>query len=254
MLTAVLRHDRYVVMAGLATIVALAWAWLSLGAGIGMEIMDMGSGQVIPMPPAWTPSYAALILVMWIVMMVAMMLPSAAPVILLVAALMRQGQGSRGQGATWLFALGYLAVWSAFSVVATALQWGLDSIGQLSETMASNNAMLAGGLAIVAGVYQWTPWKQACLRQCRSPLEWVTRDWRKGFFGPARAGARHGLFCLGCCWLLMALLFVFGLMNILWIAALAVLVFVEKVLPFGPRLSQATGVALVAWGVATLIR
>ena len=252
MLKALLRHDRYVVMAGLAVIVALAWAWLLLGAGI--EGMDMGGGQVMLMPPAWTPFYAILILVMWIVMMTAMMLPSAAPVILLVAALMRQGQGSRGQGAVWLFALGYLAVWSAFSVVATALQWGLDSIGQLSVMMASNNAVLAGSLLILAGIYQWTPWKRTCLRHCRSPLEWVTRNWRKGLIGPARAGARHGLFCLGCCWLLMALLFVFGLMNILWIAALAILVFVEKVLPFGPRLSQATGVALAAWGVTILIR
>ena len=252
MLKALLRHDRYVVIAGLAVIVALAWAWLLLGAGI--EGMDMGGGQVMLMPPTWTPFYAILILVMWIVMMTAMMLPSAAPVILLVAALMRQGQGSRGQGAVWLFALGYLAVWSAFSVVATTLQWGLDSIGQLSVMMASNNAVLAGSLLILAGIYQWTPWKRTCLRHCRSPLVWVTRNWRKGLIGPARAGARHGLFCLGCCWLLMALLFVFGLMNILWIAALAILVFVEKVLPFGPRLSQATGVALAAWGVTILIR
>ena len=252
MLKALLRHDRYVVIAELAVIIALAWAWLLLGAGI--EGMDMGGGQVMLMPPTWTPFYAILILVMWIVMMTAMMLPSAAPVILLVAALMRQGQGSRGQGAVWLFALGYLAVWSAFSVVATTLQWGLDSIGQLSVMMASNNAVLAGSLLILAGIYQWTPWKRTCLRHCRSPLEWVTRNWRKGLIGPARAGARHGLFCLGCCWLLMALLFVFGLMNILWIAALAILVFVEKVLPFGPRLSQATGVALAAWGVTILIR
>ena len=176
MLTALLRHERRVVAAGIVAIAALAWIWLSLGAGIEMGSMDMGGGQIMLMPPVWTPSYAALILVMWIVMMIAMMLPSAAPAILLAAALTRQaqgspGQGSRGQSAVWLFALGYLAVWSAFSVFATALQWGLDAIGQLSETMASNNAALAGILLISAGIYQWTSWKRACLRQCRSPLD-----------------------------------------------------------------------------------
>jgi predicted metal-binding membrane protein len=171
--------------------------------------------------PAWTWSYAGLIFLMWAIMMMAMMLPSVAPAILLASALMRERGGNRTFGPTALFVLGYLAIWFVFSVFATALQWGLDRIGLLSEDMASGSAILAGLLLIAAGVYQWTRLKQACLVQCRSPYEILTRYWRQGAFGPMQAGARHGLFCLGCCWMMMALLFVGGLMNVLWIAALA---------------------------------
>src|SRR5271155_3154230 len=254
MLTAVLSHERTLVLGGLSAVIALAWAWLLMGAGLGMEEMDMGGGQMMMMAPAWSPSYAAMILVMWIVMMAAMMLPSAAPAILLVSAVTRQSGRGGGMSASWLFAFGYLAVWSGFSVIAAALQWGLDRAGLLSDAMASANSVMAGLLLIVAGIYQWTPWKQACLRQCRSPLDHVTRYWRKGVLGPAWAGARNGAFCLGCCWMLMALLFVGGLMNALWIAGLALLVLIEKLLPFGPRVSQATGVALIAWGTIVLFR
>ena len=142
------------------------------------------------------------------------------------------------------FALGYVAVWGAFSLIATALQWGLDRAGLLSETMASGSVVLAALLLFAAGVYQLTPWKQACLRHCRSPLEFLTRYWRQGPLGPMRAGAWHGAFCLGCCWMLMGLLFVGGLMNLLWIAGLALLVLIEKLFPLGPRVSQLTGVGL----------
>ena len=186
-------------------------------------------------------------------MMAAMMLPSAAPAILLVAALARQRGERHAIASSWQFALGYLAIWGAFSLVATGLQFALDRAGLLSETMASGSVVLAALLLIAAGVYQWTPWKEACLRQCRSPIEFLTRYWRQGAFGPVRAGAWHGAFCLGCCWMLMALLFVGGLMNMFWIAGLALLVLVEKLFPFGRRVSQVTGAALIGWGVFVLV-
>jgi predicted metal-binding membrane protein len=252
-LIALLRHDRTLVLAGLAGVIVLAWVWLFMGAGLHMDAMDMGGGQIMLMAPPWTPGYAVTIFIMWIVMMAAMMLPSAAPAILLVAALARQRDERHAIASSWQFALGYLAIWAAFSLVATGLQFALDRAGLLSETMASGSVVLAALLLIAAGIYQWTPWKEACLRQCRSPIEFLTRYWRQGAFGPVRAGAWHGAFCLGCCWMLMALLFVGGLMNMFWIAGLALLVLIEKLFPFGRRVSQITGVVLIGWGVFVLV-
>jgi predicted metal-binding membrane protein len=254
MLRALLRHDRLVVFVGLLTVIMLAWGWLLLGAGIEMAQMDMGGGEIMLMEPEWSISYATLIFLMWAIMMMAMMLPSAAPAVLLAAALMRQRGGNHVYGPTGLFVLGYMVIWFSFSLVATALQWGLDRVGLLSEDMALGGATLVGSLLIAAGLYQWTPLKQACLVQCRSPFEHLTRYWRRGAFGPMLAGAGHGLFCLGCCWMLMTLLFVVGLMNVLWIAALALLVLIEKVLPIGPRVSRLTGITLMVWGTAVLFR
>jgi predicted metal-binding membrane protein len=252
-LIALLRHDRTLVLAGLAGVIVLAWVWLFMGAGLHMDEMDMGGGQIMLMAPPWTAGYAVTIFIMWIVMMAAMMLPSAAPAILLVAALARQRGERHAIASSWQFALGYLAIWAAFSLVATGLQFALDRAGLLSETMASGSVVLAALLLIAAGIYQWTPWKEACLRQCRSPIEFLTRYWRQGAFGPVRAGAWHGAFCLGCCWMLMALLFVGGLMNMFWIAGLALLVLIEKLFPFGRRVSQITGAALIGWGVFVLV-
>jgi predicted metal-binding membrane protein len=166
MLHALLRRDRTLVLASLGVVIVLAWAYLLIGAGIKMDEMDMGGGQVMLMAPPWTPGYAALIFFMWAIMMVAMMLPSAAPTILLVSALTRD----RIAPVAVPFALGYVLVWTGFSLAATALQFGLDRAGVLSETMATSSAAIAGIGLIVAGVYQWTPLKQACLRHCRSPL------------------------------------------------------------------------------------
>ncbi len=254
MMHTLLRHDRVAVLGGLLAVIALAWGWLFLGAMIEMEQMDMGGGKIMLMTPEWSVRYAALIFLMWAIMMMAMMLPSAAPAILLAAALMRQRGGNHVFGPTGLFVLGYLVIWFGFSLAATILQWGLDTVGLLSENMAMGGPTLAGLLLIAAGLYQWTPLKQACLVQCRSPFEHLIRYWRQGTFGPVMAGARHGMFCLGCCWMLMALLFVGGLMNVLWIAALALLVLIEKLLPAGPRVSRLTGTALVVWGAVILFR
>ena len=249
MLHALLRRDRALVLGSLVAVIVLAWAYLILGAGIEMDEMDMGGGQIMMMAPPWTVSYTALIFLMWAIMMVAMMLPSAAPTILLVTALARD----RIARVAVPFACGYVLVWIGFSLAATALQFGLDRAGALSETMAASSAALAGVVMIVAGAYQWTPLKQACLRHCRSPLAFLLRRWRQGAWGAVTNGMRHGLFCLGCCWMLMVLLFVGGLMNLLWIAALALLVLVEKTLPWGGRMSRVTGAALVGWGTVTLV-
>ena len=249
MLNALLRRERAVVLAALIAVIMLAWAYLILGAGIEMDEMDMGGGQIMMMTPPWTFGYAALIFLMWAIMMVAMMLPSAAPTILLVTALGRD----RIAPVAVPFAFGYLLVWIGFSLAATALQFRLDRGGVLSETMATSSAALAGIVLIVTGAYQWTPLKQACLRHCRSPLAFLLGRWRQGAWGAITNGMRHDLFCLGCCWMLMVLLFVGGLMNLLWVGALALLVLIEKTLPWGGRTSRATGAALVVWGVVTLV-
>jgi predicted metal-binding membrane protein len=243
-----------IVLVGLLTVILLAWGWLLFGAGLEMEQMDLGGGQIMLMAPEWSAGYAVVIFLMWAIMMMAMMLPSAAPAILLAAALMAQRNGNRLFGPAGLFVLGYLLVWLGFSLLATVLQFGLERAELLSADMVSASAKLAAVLLIIAGIYQWTPWKQACLVQCRSPAEQLTRFWRQGTSGPLRAGVIHGLFCLGCCWSLMVLLFVGGLMNLLWIAALALLVLLEKLLPGGPRVSRLTGIALIVWGAVEVFR
>ena len=251
---AALRHDRAVVLAGLGFVVALAWADLLLGAGVEMDMMDMGGGRMMAMPARWTLGYGLVVLAMWAVMMVAMMLPSAAPVTLLIAAIARKRAASGSTGwSTALFVAGYLGVWFAFAAVATVLHWRLDIAGLLSPAMALASTVVAGIVLVAAGIYQWTPLKQACLRHCRSPFEFLMFHWRAGALGSLTSGARHGLFCFGCCWMLMALLFVGGVMNIAWIAGIALLVLVEKVAPLGGWMGRATGAMMVAWGAATLV-
>jgi predicted metal-binding membrane protein len=222
------------VAGALAGIVALAWAYILLGAGIDTAV-NMAMGDVL-MPMPWTLAAFRVMLVMWIVMMTAMMLPSAAPMILLFATINRRRSETGTPYATGLFALAYWALWAAFSIAATCAQWGLEHAGLL-----------------LAGVYQLTPLKQACLRRCRAPLEFLSHYWQGGALGAFRMGLRHGLFCLGCCWSIMALLFVGGLMNVLWIAALALFVLAEKVVPAGGLLGRAGGVALILWGGVTLL-
>jgi predicted metal-binding membrane protein len=151
-----------------------------------------------------------------------------------------------------LFALAYLVVWVAFGIAATSTQWGLDQARLLSPTMATSSAVLAGMVFVLAGTYQLTPLKQACLRQCRSPLDFLARYWRSGSFGAFTMGLRHGIFCVGCCWAVMAVLFAGGVMNIPWIAALALLVLAEKLIPLGHQLGRLAGVVFILWGGVTL--
>jgi predicted metal-binding membrane protein len=206
------------------------------------------------MLPEWTFAYGLVVFAMWAVMMVAMMLPSAAPVTLLVAGIARRRAASGGAFGTdtALFVLGYLTVWCGFAAVAAALQWGLDEAGLMSDAMALANRIAAGIVLVAAGIYQWTPLKEACLRHCRSPLDFLLFHWREGALGALTSGIGHGAYCLGCCWMLMALLFVGGIMNLAWIAAIALLVLIEKTLPGGGWMGRATGAVLVVWGAVTL--
>jgi predicted metal-binding membrane protein len=201
----------------------------------------------------WTAADVFFALVMWAVMMVGMMLPSAAPVMLLVAAISRR-RAAGAPGLTAAFALGYILAWGGFSVVATALQWGLHAAALLSPRLATTSPLLEGGLLVAAGVYQLTPLKAACLAHCRSPLGFLMTEWRDGVGGALRMGFAHGLYCLGCCALLMGLLFVAGVMNLLWVAVIALFVLVEKVAPGGPWVGRLVSWALIGAGLVVLAR
>lgn len=240
-----LRRDRALVLGALALVILLCWAYLLTGGGAMPR--DMA-----PMPAApWTPGHVLLMFVMWALMMAAMMLPSAAPVVLLYATIARNRR-ARGQPAVGalVFALGYVGVWGVFSAVAVALQFALERAALLSPMMETTSIALAAVVLVAAGAYQWTPWKDACLRHCRSPMDFVLMHWREGTAGALAMGARHGAYCLGCCWVLMLLLFVGGVMNLLWIGGLAVYVLLEKVLPGGRWVGRGAGAGLVAWGLA----
>jgi predicted metal-binding membrane protein len=245
-----LRRDRLLVIAGISIVVI--GSWVSLLAGAGMT-QDMGSALMPMSSGPWTPGQVLVVAVMWIVMMAAMMLPSAAPMVLFHAAIARQRRGGVAPGgmASAAFVLGYLTLWSIFSIGATALQYALERLALLSPMMQTTSIVLAGAILVAAGVYQWTPLKHACLQRCRSPFALLMGHWRDGFAGSFAMGARHGATCLGCCWLLMLLLFIGGVMNVGWIAGIAVFVAVEKFVPAHSRVSRAAGVLLVAWGLAT---
>ena len=246
-----LRRDRAVVVAALTGVVLMSWLYLLFGSGMDMHNMD---AMLAPaMTPHWSPSYFAVMLIMWVIMMAAMMLPSASPMILLHATISRRRREQGGTlAATGIFAFGYAVIWAIFGVIGTSLQWALAAEAQLSPTMALTSMIAAASMLIAAGVYQWTPLKQSCLRRCRSPLDFVLAYWREGAWGPFAMGIRHGTFCLGCCWLLMLLLFVGGVMNLLWIAGLTVFVLVEKSAPWGHWLGQVAGMVLVVWGCVAL--
>lgn len=250
----VLRRDRAVVLASLLAVVGLAWLYLAKMA-LDMAEGDMrlmGLGEVGAAATAsavpWDAATFALMFAMWAVMMLGMMLPSASPMILLVARIYR-GSGAADQPllATAAFAAGYVVTWTLFSAAATALQWGLGRAALLSPMMASASAVLAVVLFAAAGVYQLTPLKQACLRHCRSPLHFVLVHWRRGTGGALRMGLHHGTYCVGCCWFLMGLLFFGGVMNLAWVAAIAVFVLLEKVAPYGELVARTSGLVMLAF-------
>ncbi len=242
-LEAFLKRDRWFVLAGLAGATAIAWAYLVVMAG------DMDA-VAMPVVAPWSALDFWLMFVMWAVMMVGMMLPSAAPMILLYAAVSRR-QRRRGHvfAPTGVFAAGYVVAWTAFSLAATALQGALEQAALLSPMMAATSPYLGGALLVAAGVYQWTPLKHACLENCRAPAEFLSRSWRNGTGGAIAMGVHHGAYCVGCCWVLMGLLFVAGVMNLLWVAAITAFVLIEKIAPGGHRFARAAGVLFVAAGV-----
>lgn len=232
------------IAASLLGLTVLAWAYLlHLATAMpSMAGMDMG-----PQLQPWGPVDAVFALVMWTVMMVGMMLPGASPVILLVARL-----PGTTINRTLVFGFGYLVTWTGFSLLATAVQGGLQSLHLLGHG-GLTQAVLGGTVLIAAGLYQWSPAKARCLEHCRSPLGFLMAHWRPGLAGAWHLGLSHGLYCIGCCWMLMLLLFVGGVMNLFWAAGLAVLVLLEKLIPGGARLARLTGIVLVGLGAWMLI-
>jgi predicted metal-binding membrane protein len=246
-------RDKIFVIAGLTGVIVCVWAYL-IPASLDMY-GGMDGAAAWTMEATWDSGYLLLIFFMWAAMMVAMMLPSALPTILIVHKAVRNDPQVRSPSRrTFSFVAGYVLAWSGFSLCATLLQWGLAEAALLSPMMVSASPWLGGVILIVAGVYQWTPLKYACLRHCRSPLAFLMENLRPGMPGALRLGLQHGLYCIGCCWALMLLLFVGGVMSLLWIGAITAFVLVEKLAPYGAQGRRLSGAALVlagAWVLAS---
>ena len=253
----IFKRDRLIVVAALAGLALLAWGYMAVEAramyhtGIcrcaGMKMSGPDTG-------AWNTATLIPLFLMWAEMMVAMMIPSAAPMILTFALVQRNRRESeRPFVPTGIFLLGYLLVWTAFSALAAIAQWMLHARALLSPMMVNTSPLLGGIILIVAGIYQWTPLKNACLTHCRSPLSFLMTGWREGKSGALAMGLKHGAYCTGCCWFLMSLLFVAGVMNLWWIGLIAVFVLAEKIVPRGLFIGKVAGVLLAAWGVGLLL-
>ena len=271
-LEAVLKRDRILVLCGLVIVSALAWFYLiheassmksmnkmDMNMSMPMDMnMDMGMGMEMAMPQmqTWRTLDLFLIFIMWGVMMVAMMVPTAAPMVLLFATINRKRRETqRPFVSTAVFLSGYVVVWTGFAALAALAQWLLHNKALMSPMMVSTSAVLGGVLLLAAGIFQWTPLKNTCLSLCRSPLDFLTSHWRDGNRGAFVMGFRHGIYCVGCCWVLMSILFVTGVMNLLWVALIAAFVLLEKIAPriIAPWVSRFTGVLLVGWGAWMLI-
>lgn len=238
---------------GLGGISLLAWTYLIYLAS-SMQMTNMSMDISMPFMKPWGLADTALNFLMWVVMMVAMMIPSAAPMLLIYRAITQnQHQENSRLSSTWLFLLGYLVDWAGFSVAATLAQWGLHRAALLTPMMSSASPALGGALLIAAGIYQLTPLKDVCLSHCRTPMGFLLGEWRDGKLGPVVMGMRHGLYCVGCCWMLMALLFVGGVMNLVWVALMAAYFLIEKVAPARLWISRISGVAVILWGAWLLV-
>jgi predicted metal-binding membrane protein len=249
-LVALLKRDRTLVVSGLVVISALAWVYLVY---LAWDMKQMDMGMAMPLMQAWDVLDLVLLFVMWAVMMVAMMVPSAAPLMLIFATAHRKRQERQDPFVpTVVFLMGYLLVWTGFSALATLTQWGLHTAALLSPMMVSTSSILGGILMLAAGIFQLTSLKHACLTRCRSPIGFLMTHWREGTRGTLIMGLEHGTYCVGCCWILMALLFVAGVMNLVWVAIIAAFVLAEKVLPRGDLVGRVAGGMLVLAGIVLL--
>ena len=239
-----LRHDRAITLASLAGLAGLSWLYLWREADT-MDRMMMGLQPMAMQPTAANATTLLLAFLMWTIMMVGMMLPSSVPMTLFYAAIVLP--------AAWLFTGGYLLVWTAFSLGATALQVLFEELQLASSMMVATSKWLSGVILIGAGTYQWSRLKDKCLAQCRSPIQFITGHWREGRRGALRMGATHGLYCLGCCWAIMLLLFVGGVMNLLWVAIIAGFVLLEKLMRRGRLVGRISGLGLIGGGVLLLL-
>jgi predicted metal-binding membrane protein len=259
--TAVLRRDRSVIVRALALLTALVWSYLLwLSAHMDMDGMDMsgfrmipsGMGDLVPAHMPWSALEFAFVFAMWTVMMVGMMTPSTAPMLLMYARVGRQTEAQgRPLAATVWFAIGYLLVWAAFALFATSVQWVLERSALLDFTMASTSNVFGGLLFVTAGLYQWTRLNDLCIVQCQRPFAFLMHHggYRRDAPGSVILGLRYGAYCVGCCWTLMALLLVGGVMNVLWIVLLALFALLERVTSMGRLIARLAGIVLIAGGV-----
>jgi predicted metal-binding membrane protein len=262
-----LNRDSSIIIGCLIAITLLAWLYIvTLAQGMArgdMSLMGIGSsgalanltGSLVVGPMPWTLSTFGLMVVMWWFMMIGMMVPSAAPMILIFARVQRKKLTSENPSVRIaLFTLGYLLLWLAFSLVATLLQWGFGFFALLTSKMVSSSTYLGVAIFFAAGIYQLTPLKQACLAKCQSPIIFISSHWRDGDWGAFKMGLAHGAYCVGCCWFLMGLLFFGGVMNLVWIAIIAIIVLLEKILPRGRLFSQASGIGMICFSVLLLLQ
>jgi len=233
-----LQRERYLILGGLLVLSALAWVFLIWQSSMMSNQMGLTMGMG-----------ALLFIAIWIVMMIAMMFPASAPMILMFSKIYAsKRQQARPFVPTWVFVSAYLLVWSLCGVVAYPLALGIENLAASSMWLMGNAARLGGMVLVLAGLYQLSPLKDVCLSKCRTPLQFILSSWHDGYGGAFRMGLEHGLFCLGCCWLLFVILFPLGIMNIAVMALVTALIFAEKVLPFGRKVSVVAGVVLIAYG------
>ncbi len=247
--TIALGRARSAVVVGMVAFTAASWAYLAV---VAASMDDMSSVLAMPMTSAWSPVQAVLMVTMWAVMMAAMMLPSAVPMVLAYDRMDRGSPEDRG-GSTALFVAGYVVVWAVFAAAATGLQWVLHSVTLVNGMGVATQGWLSGGLLLGAGMIQFTPGKMRSLGACRTPMGFLLTSWREGKSGAVKMGLHHGRLCLGCCWSLMILLFVLGVMNLAWVAVLAVFVLVEKIARQGELISRFGGLVLMVWGIAVVL-
>jgi predicted metal-binding membrane protein len=260
-----LARDRWLIAGCLALLTAFAWTYLLALSGQmsappstpampdmpGMPGMAAATAEPMTMTSSWSAGTFALTIVMWWVMMIGMMVPSAVPIVLLFGGVQRRQLAAENPALrVAVFTMGYLLVWGAFSLLAATAQWGLAALALLAPMdLTATSAWLGALLVALAGIYQLTSLKNVCLRHCRAPAEFLSAHWHRGTSGALRMGIEHGAYCVGCCWLLMGLLFVVGVMNLLWVAAIGIFVLLEKVVPRGELVARASGVALLGFAV-----
>ncbi|NIP32077.1 MAG: DUF2182 domain-containing protein [Candidatus Dadabacteria bacterium] len=249
-----IKKDRIIIYSAIFLIILIAWAYL-FQLENEMKTMDMSIINTMPSKEVWNFTTFLLMFVMWLVMMVAMMFPSIAPTALVFAKLYRKRK-KEGKPFVQLtiFLSGYLVIWAVFSLGATILQLILQKIAFLSSMMEITSPLLGATILLGAGVFQFTSLKNKCLTECRNPMGFLVSEWRDGIYGAFLMGIRHGYFCVGCCWMLMALLFVTGVMNLMWVAAIALFVLIEKVLPYPQWTGRIAGILLILWGLMMLVR
>jgi len=248
----ILQRDRVLVLGAMALLAALAWAYTIY---LGIQNTSMaGGGMAMPVTRMWTALDFLFMLVMWAIMMFAMMLPSVTPTVMIFGRVREKREAAgRAFASTGAFVTGYLMAWIGFSVLATVANWLLHISGSMSSMMGNVAPEIGGVLLIAAGAFQWTRLKNACLDHCRSPMSYLMQHWREGNSGAVLMGMHHGVYCLGCCWILMLLLFVLGVMNLPWVAVLTIVVLAEKTLPRGEILSRGLGILLVTWGAWLIV-